>query len=121
MAKNPEGELSSIINMSSVAGLVGMAPFIAYSATKGAVTLLTKSIAHHCLEKGYSIRCNSVHPSGIVTPMTVNLGVAEAPVHGPERMGQPEDVAYMVLYLASDESQFVNGAEFAVDNAFTAI
>ena len=117
---------ASIINMSSTGALLGYPIFFAYSAAKGAVRSMTKSIAVMCQEKGYRIRCNSVHPGAIETPMVqeaegrigqeqpVATGVLPAGAKG-----APEDVANMILYLASDESRFVTGAEFVIDNAVT--
>lgn len=113
----------SIVNMSSVAALGGMPMFCAYSASKGAVAAMTRSIALHCKQQGYRIRCNSVHPDGINTPMTQALTGGQAipqetldqdPMN---RMCAPRDIANVVLFLASDESRFVNGAEIRVDNA----
>ncbi|MDW3687441.1 SDR family oxidoreductase [Cupriavidus sp. CV2] len=117
-----------IVNMSSVAALGGMGVFCAYSASKGAVAALTRSVAAHCKQRGYKIRCNSVHPDGILTPMTAALmqGAADAPATHEQaggdpmqRMCLPGDVANLVLFLASDESRFVNGAELRIDNAQT--
>lgn len=116
----------SIINMSSTGALLGYPIFFAYSAAKGAVRSMTKSIAVMCQEKGYKIRCNSVHPGSIETPMvqqaegrpgqekTVPAGVLK-----PGESGAPEDVAAMIVFLASDESRFVTGAEMVVDNGVT--
>lgn len=121
MKRNASG--GSIIMMSSVASLGGLPPMCAYSASKGAVTALTRSVAVHCKNSGYRIRCNSIHPDGIWTPMTqslvpnldpVALGIGDNPM---ARMCMPEDVANLVLFLASDESRFVNGAELRIDNA----
>ncbi|BAU72861.1 Oxidoreductase, short-chain dehydrogenase/reductase family [Metapseudomonas furukawaii] len=121
MKDNPRG--GSIIMMSSIAALGGLPPMCAYSASKGAVTALTRSVAVHCKSSGYRIRCNSIHPDGIWTPMTqalvpgldpVALGIADNPM---ARMCMPEDVANLVLFLASDESRFINGAELRIDNA----
>lgn len=117
----------SIINMSSVASHIGYPIFFAYSAAKGAVRAMTKSIAVHCQEKGYDIRCNSLHPGAIETPMVqfAQGRIDEAPAEIPEgklpieSAGAAKDVAYMVLYLASDESRFVNGAEIMLDNGLT--
>ncbi|MCY1344204.1 3-beta-hydroxysteroid dehydrogenase [compost metagenome] len=113
----------SIINMSSVAALGGLPLFCAYSASKGAVTALTRSIAMHCKQQGYRIRCNSVHPDGINTPMTQALAGGQ-PIPQEEldknpmnRMCAPRDIANMVLFLASDESRFVSGSELRIDNA----
>ena len=120
----------SIVNMSSVAGLIGNGNLAAYSASKGGVRLLTKSVALHCARKGYNIRCNSVHPSFVETPMLrgmiaagrdpakmeANL-VSAAPLG---RLAQPIEVARTILFLASDESAFTTGAELAVDGGLTA-
>ena len=113
----------SIINMSSVAALGAMPMFCAYSASKGAVAAMTRSIALHCKQQGYRIRCNSVHPDGVNTPMTQALaGGQPIPQEALEqdpmnRMAAPRDIANVVLFLAADESRFVNGAEIRVDNA----
>jgi 3(or 17)beta-hydroxysteroid dehydrogenase len=124
------GAGGSIVNLSSTAGLVGTPAFAAYAASKGAVRSLTKTVAVHCAQRGYAIRCNSVHPGGIDTPMTQGLGALaknaapialEALAKQPmARMGKPEDIAELVLYLASDASSLVNGAEIAIDAGLTA-
>ncbi len=114
----------SIINMSSVASHLGYPVFFAYSAAKGAVRAMTKSIAVHCQMNKYGIRCNSIHAGAIETPMVQQANAAlgmkmqdyEA---APWGLGKPEDVANLVVYLASDESRFVNGAEILIDNALT--
>ena len=120
----------SIINLSSVAGIIGDAQSAAYCASKGAVRLLTKSIALHCARSGYSIRCNSVHPSFTQTamvegfiakardPARLRAGLERAIPMG--RMGQAVEVANALLYLASDESSFTTGAEIVVDGGLTA-
>lgn len=114
----------SIINISSVAGLVGNPFSSAYNASKGAVRLLTKSTAIQYARDG--IRANSIHPGVIETPMTrevVNdeafrqFRLASNPI---PRLGQPEDIAYGALYLASDESSFVTGSELVIDGGWTA-
>ena len=121
MAKSGGG---SIINMSSVASHLGYPVFFAYTAAKGAVRAMTKSIAIHCQMNGYNIRCNSVHPSSIDTPMIAQankeLGLTPPePGTDPVGVGDPEDVANLVLYLASDESRFMNGTELLLDNCLT--
>ena len=114
----------SIVNISSVAGLVGNRMSSAYTASKGAVRLFTKSTAIQYA--GDAIRANSVHPGTIESPMTEQL--LEDPSYRDDRMrrtpigrlGKPEDVAFGVLYLASDESSFVTGAELVIDGGRTA-
>ncbi|MCH8861158.1 MAG: SDR family oxidoreductase [Proteobacteria bacterium] len=122
--KNSGG--GSIINMSSVASHLGYPIFFAYSAAKGAVRAMTKTIAVHCQAEGYGIRCNSIHAGAIETPMVQFAeGRPGEPKEVPEGIlpieaaGAPIDVANMVLYLASDESRFVTGAEFMLDNGLT--
>lgn len=117
----------SIINMSSVAAIHGQSFVAAYTASKGAVRALTKSIAMYCKEQKNGIRCNSIHPDGVKTPMVVKvaMGKETATQEDIEEIGklgnmcEPEDIANLVLYLASDESGFVNGAEMLIDNAST--
>ena len=114
----------SIINISSVVGLVGDSGSAAYSASKGAVRLFTKSTAIQYAKEG--IRANSVHPGTVESPMTTPMLTNEA--YRQDRMakiplgrlGQPEDVAYGVLYLASDESSFVTGSELVIDGGRSA-
>ena len=114
----------SIVNISSVAGLVGNQMSSAYTASKGAVRLLTKSTAIQYARDG--IRCNSVHPGTIVTDMTAGLLANDAyredrvnrtPIG---RLGTPEDVAFGVLFLASDEASFMTGSELVIDGGRTA-
>lgn len=113
----------SIINLSSVAGLVGSADSAAYNASKGAVRLLTKATAIQYAKEG--IRANSIHPGTIETPMTAELlsgdGRQDRMDRTPlGRLGRPEDVAYGALYLASDEASFVTGSELVIDGGRTA-
>lgn len=120
----------SIINLSSIEGLIGDPNLAAYNASKGGVRLFTKSAALYCAKSGYNIRVNSVHPGYILTPMVEgyaeSTGDAAAArraleaLHPLGRIGEPDDIAYGVLYLASDESKFVTGAELVIDGGYTA-
>jgi 3(or 17)beta-hydroxysteroid dehydrogenase len=119
----------SIVNLSSGAGLQAGAGAIAYTASKGAVRLLSKSVALHCAEKKYGIRCNSVHPGGVDTPIfdllwqMVGREQGKAFLGGRHpigRMAEPREIAEVVLWLASDRSSFVTGTEIAADGAITA-
>ncbi len=116
----------SIINMASTASKVGIAGIPAYSAAKGGITSLTRSVAVHCLDKGYEIRCNSVHPTNTDTPMlrgAIGDAAVEAGALGDgtplTRTSQPIDVANLILYLASDESLMATGNEFVLDRGVT--
>jgi len=118
----------SIVNLSSVAGKVGVPRMAAYSASKGAVALLTKSVALECAR--WNIRVNSVHPGFTQTAMVENhlqeqrdpaksreIMVAQHPLG---RIGRPDEIAAGVLYLASDESSFSTGSELVMDGGLTA-
>ncbi|TDP90407.1 3alpha(or 20beta)-hydroxysteroid dehydrogenase [Leucobacter luti] len=106
----------SVVNISSVAGLVGLPAMPAYNATKFGVRGITKSAA---LDFGpHNIRVNSIHPGTIRTPMTADLAVDQSHV-ALERAADPEEVSALVLYLASDDSSFSTGAEFIVDGGQT--
>ena len=112
----------SIINMSSMASHLGYPVYFAYSAAKGAVRAMTKSVAVHCQTNKYRIRCNSIHPGAIETQMvrdaTRELGMEMSMwEQSPTGLGQPSDVANVVVFLASDESRYINGAEILDDNA----
>lgn len=120
----------SIVNISSRSGLVGIPGAVAYASSKAAVRNHTKSVALHCAEKGYKIRCNSVHPAAIMTPLwDAMLGDGEQRQQIIEEVefgipmghfGEPIDVAYGVLYLASDESKYVTGIELSIDGGILA-
>jgi 3(or 17)beta-hydroxysteroid dehydrogenase len=120
----------SIVNISSVSGLIGGHNLAAYNASKGAVRLLSKSVALHGARLDPPVRCNSVHPTFLEGPMTDAI---IKPSRNPEetkarmtreiplrRFGKPSEVADMCVYLLSDESAFVTGAEFAIDGGLTA-
>ena len=122
----------SIINMASIASVQGEPYVIAYNAAKGAVEALSRGVAVHCAKSNYNIRCNSVHPSGIITPMVMSMpGKVKASgmerlggdenANAASKLGEPNDIAHTVLFLASDESKFINGAQIRVDNAMSVI
>jgi NAD(P)-dependent dehydrogenase (short-subunit alcohol dehydrogenase family) len=120
----------SIINISSIAGLIAGHNMPAYNASKAAVWLLSKNIALHCAKQGLNIRSNSIHPTHIDTPIFDELrdkfGKAEAEAKlGRQvplgRIGEPADVADAVLYLASDESKFMTGSELKLDGGISAM
>ena len=125
----------SIINMSSVAGIVGIANNSSYNASKGAVRLLTKSNAMEFSDPSINIRVNSIHPGGINTNMIKNIintsvketGATEDEVrsqleqiHPMQRLGIPEEVAKVALFLASTDSSYMTGSELVVDGGYTA-
>jgi len=125
------GEPCAIVNHSSIDGQVGEAGLFAYCASKGAVTVMTKSAALAMGAKGYRIRINSVHPGYVHTPMTegeaADFGLSPdeyfakvGAQHPIGFIGEPIDIAYLDLYLASDESKWVTGAEFTIDGGWTA-
>jgi 3(or 17)beta-hydroxysteroid dehydrogenase len=122
----------SIVNLSSIAGLIGTPHLFAYGASKGAVRQLTKSVAVYCGRAGYKIRCNSVHPGLIQTDMgdeVMGLDNGDAERNKATRVkmvplgyiADPVQVANCILFLASDESSYVTGAELVVDGGFTAV
>lgn len=129
-AMRKTGEGGSIINFSSIEGLIGDPNLPAYNASKGGVTLFTKSAALHCARNSYGIRVNSIHPAYIWTPMVENLlKEQENPEEGKKmleslhpvgHLGEPDDIGYGVVYLASDESKFMTGAELVIDGGYTA-
>ncbi|MXO85766.1 glucose 1-dehydrogenase [Altererythrobacter aurantiacus] len=122
----------SIINISSIAGLIASERMPAYNSSKAAVWMLTKSIALHCAKKNMNIRCNSVHPTFVDTPIldgtarNANLDkdvlleklARQIPL---QFVGEPNDIANAVVYLASDESRFMTGAELKLDGGISAM
>lgn len=126
-----EFQPASIVNISSIAGLIAAHNLANYNASKAAVWLLSKSIALHCARQGWDIRCNSVHPAFVRTPILDQLGgggPVTSQVHEKlarqlplRRLGEPQDVAAAVVYLASDESRFVTGAELKIDAGVSAM
>lgn len=122
---------ASIINISSIAGLAAAPGMGAYNATKAGVWMYTKTLALEAAKADWNVRCNSVHPVFIKTPILDpfiamaggdEAKAAERLARGIplKRIGEPDDVAYCVLYLASDESKFVTGSEFKIDGGMTA-
>ncbi|MDF7663268.1 glucose 1-dehydrogenase [Bifidobacterium sp. ESL0763] len=113
----------SIINMSSIEGFIGESFNLAYDFTKGGVRIMSKSAALYCAENKLNIRVNTIHPGYIHTPMVdvspdlVKLEESKTPLG---HLGEPEDIANMATFLASDESKFATGSEFVVDGGFTA-
>lgn len=120
----------SIVNISSRSGVVGIPGAVAYASSKAAVRNHTKSVALYCAEKGFKIRCNSVHPAAIMTPMwDAMLGEGEQRKRVIEdvefgipmkHFGEPSDVAFGILYLASNESKYVTGIELTIDGGILA-
>jgi 3(or 17)beta-hydroxysteroid dehydrogenase len=120
----------SVINISSISGIIAGANMAAYNSAKAGVRLLSKSVALHCAKSGYNIRCNSVHPTFIDTPildryrdrfgnevMQQKLG-RQVPLG---RLGRPEEVGWALVFLASDESSFMTGSEVVVDGGISAM
>ncbi|MEM9620805.1 MAG: SDR family oxidoreductase [Pseudomonadota bacterium] len=119
---------AAIVNLSSVAGMIGASNYASYGAAKAAVRNLTKSVALLCAERGYPIRANSVHPGSIDTPIldADKARYGERAITARERqiplgrLGRAEEVAYAIVFLASDEASFITGTELVVDGGFTA-
>lgn len=121
----------SIINMSSRSGMVGVPGSAPYAASKADVRNHTKSVALYCAQQGYGIRCNSVNPAAILTPMWDDMLGNAGPAREEAlrqiisgipvgRIGRPEDVANAVLFLASDESSYITGTEMIIDGGILA-
>jgi 3(or 17)beta-hydroxysteroid dehydrogenase len=127
MKANPDGPKGSIINTASTAAYAAIPGDPAYSSTKSGVRMLSKAVAVHCARAGYQIRCNSLHPGATDTPI-----LAPALKAAPQmlsafnamsptgRMGRPEEIAAMAVFLASDEASYVTGAEMLVDGGMMA-
>ena len=119
----------SIINLSSMCGVRAQSNLVAYNAAKAAVGHMTKSCALHFATKGYGIRCNSIHPGAIHTPIIDKVLAQSADpaallasfiaTHPIGRLGTPDEIAAVAVYLASDESGFTTGAEFRIDGGST--
>ncbi len=121
---------ASIINVSSRSGMVGIPGAAAYASSKAAMRNHTKTVALFCADKNYPIRCNSLHPAAILTPLwDAMLGEGEAREKALQaisagipvgKMGDPMDVAYAAVYLAADESSYVTGSELTIDGGILA-
>ncbi len=122
----------SIINTSSISGLIAGHNMVSYNTAKAGVWMLSKSVALHCARQAYNIRCNSIHPAFINTPILDNM-LNRSNVERDEllmklarqvplgKVGEPNDVAYTVLFLASDESKFITGSEIKIDGGISAM
>lgn len=130
MKKNPDGPSGSIVINSSVVGKFGLPGDVAYTATKGAVAAMMKSVAVHCASRKYNIRCNSIHPGIVETPNIVRAmeegGDPEAAraflesASPMRRLGKVEEIAELVAFVASDKASFVTGSELVIDGGSTA-
>ncbi len=123
-----QSQAGSIVNLSSVAGIIGASGYASYGAAKAGVRNLTKSVAMLCTERKYPIRCNSVHPGSIDTPIldadkakygdkAISQREKSIPMG---RLGRAQEVANAIFFLACDESSFITGTELIVDGGFTA-
>ena len=120
----------SIINISSIAGLIAGHNMAAYNSAKAGVWLLSKSVALHCAARGYNIRSNSIHPTFIDTPILDPMATRITREELKEKLarqvplktiGDPDDIAYAVIYLASNESKFMTGSEIKIDGGISAM
>ncbi len=127
MRRNPGGSSGALINVASTAAYAAIPSDAAYSATKSGVRMLTKAVAAHCARAGYNIRCNSLHPGATDTPI-LRPALDAAPQLLPVfhamspmgRMGRPEEISAVAVFLASDEASYVTGGEFLVDGGMMA-
>lgn len=130
MRDNPGGAPGAIVLNSSISGILALADNAGYSTTKGALRLLAKTTALHCAKRGYAIRCNSIHPGIVATPL-IESAIAASPdpkasrrvlegVAPVGRMARLEEIAGLVAYLGSDEAAFITGAEYVIDGGATA-
>lgn len=122
----------SIINISSIEGIIGEPKLAAYNASKGAVRIFTKSAALHCAQNDYNVRINSLHPGYVVTPMVSKAITALSDTDAIEfkqrvlsniplkRMAEPHEIASAALFLVSDDSSYMTGAELVIDGGYTA-
>ncbi len=130
MRQLPRGQTGAIVNISSRSGIVGIPAAAAYASSKAAVRNHTKSVALYCAEQRLAVRCNSIHPAAILTPMwepmlgagpereaNIQAMVADTPLR---RFGTPQEVAQLAVFLASDESAYVTGSEFHIDGGILA-
>ena len=127
MKRNPGGPKGSIINTASTAAYAAIPSDPAYSATKSAVRLLTKSVAVHCARAGYAIRCNSLHPGATDTAILApalraapQMRAAFDAMSPTGRMARPEEIAAVAVFLASDDASYVTGAEYLADGGMMA-
>lgn len=130
MKQNPEGPGGSIILNSSINGILALAGDVTYSTTKGALRLLAKSVAVHCAKAKLNIRCNTIHPGVVETPLILGA-IDSAPdplaaramlesVSPMGRLARSEEIVSLVIYLASDAARFITGAELVIDGGSTA-
>lgn len=127
-----QSQPGSIVNISSISAMIAGPALVAYNASKAAVWMLTKSVALQCAKKGWDIRCNSVHPTFIDTDLLANFELDKSTPREATldklsmqvplgRVGEPADVAYGVVYLASDESRYMTGSELKLDGGISAM